>query len=153
MEPVNRRRGTAPPAGEPPHTAGNPGRPPRQPPRRAATAPPPPPRRGGVAMVLSGMSTLEQMQDNLGYMANFQPLTPPEQEAVRRACAVLKNQETIACTGAGTARQGCPHAHLHPRSLCGIQRQEAGSQHRIQLCRRSVRRAREGLQLHWMSAM
>lgn len=62
----------------------------------------------GVAMVLSGMSTLEQMQDNLGYMANFQPLTPPEQEAVRRTCAVLKNQETIACTGCRYCEAGCP---------------------------------------------
>ena len=62
----------------------------------------------GVAMVLSGMSSLEQMQDNLSYMSSFQPLTQPEQEAVRRAGAVLKNQEAIACTACRYCVEGCP---------------------------------------------
>ena len=36
----------------------------------------------GVRMVLSGMSNLAQMQDNLSYMKEFQPLSEVEQKAV-----------------------------------------------------------------------
>ena len=63
----------------------------------------------GVAMVLSGMSSLEQMQDNLSYMSSFQPLTQPEQEAVRRAGHRLHSLPVL--------RGRLPHAHPHSRSL------------------------------------
>ena len=36
-----------------------------------------------VAVVLSGMSNMEQMQDNISFMADFQPLNEKELEAVR----------------------------------------------------------------------
>lgn len=83
----------------------------------------------GVAMVLSGMSTLEQMQDNLSYMSSFQPLTQPEREAVRRACAVLKNQEAIACTACRYCEAGCPMHISIPDLFAGwnAKKQDAGS--------------------------
>lgn len=83
----------------------------------------------GVAMVLSGMSTLEQMQDNLSYMSSFQPLTQPEREAVRRACAVLKNQEAIACTACRYCEAGCPMHISIPDLFAGwnAKMQDAGS--------------------------
>lgn len=38
----------------------------------------------GMMMVLSGMSDMEQMKDNLSFMKDFQPLSLKEQEAVKQ---------------------------------------------------------------------
>ncbi len=78
-------------------------------------------------MVLSGMSSLEQMQDNLSYMSSFQPLTQPEQEAVRRAGAVLKNQEAIACTACRYCEAGCPMRIPIPDLFAGFNGKKQGS--------------------------
>ena len=62
----------------------------------------------GVMMVLSGMSTLEQMQDNLSYMTDFVPLNEVEFAAVERVREILKCQETIPCTNCRYCVDGCP---------------------------------------------
>ncbi len=51
-----------------------------------------------MAMVLSGMSNLEQMEDNISSMRDFQPLNPQEMTAVQQVVAVLKQVEQIPCT-------------------------------------------------------
>ena len=38
----------------------------------------------GMMMVLSGMNDMAQMQDNLSFMKDFQPLSTKEQEAVKQ---------------------------------------------------------------------
>ena len=38
----------------------------------------------GMMMVLSGMSDMNQMKDNLSFMKDFQPLSLKEQEAVKQ---------------------------------------------------------------------
>lgn len=81
----------------------------------------------GMLMVLSGMSSMEQMQDNLSYMSSFQPLTQPEQEAVRRAGAVLKNQEAIACTACRYCEAGCPMRIPIPDLFAGFNGKKQGS--------------------------
>ena len=43
----------------------------------------------GVITVLSGMSNLAQMQDNLAYMQNFQALTASQQETLQKAQTAL----------------------------------------------------------------
>ncbi len=61
-----------------------------------------------VVMVLSGMSTLEQMEDNISYMKNFIPLTQQEQELVRRVSEMILAKESIACTGCRYCVDDCP---------------------------------------------
>jgi predicted aldo/keto reductase-like oxidoreductase len=52
----------------------------------------------GIRMVLSGMSTLEQMEDNTSYMKDFKPLDAEEMEAVQKVADVYKSLEAIPCT-------------------------------------------------------
>ena len=52
-----------------------------------------------MAMVLSGMSNLEQMKDNLSAMRDFVPLNEKEMEAIRRVCDVFRSLSLVPCTG------------------------------------------------------
>lgn len=62
----------------------------------------------GMMMVLSGMSNLEQMADNLSYMKEFQPLSEKELEAVGKVCEIFKKQNRIPCTACRYCVEGCP---------------------------------------------
>lgn len=62
----------------------------------------------GVFMVLSGMSTDEQMADNISYMSDPQPLSETELAALERVRQILKKQNTIPCTGCRYCTDGCP---------------------------------------------
>lgn len=62
----------------------------------------------GVFMVLSGMSNIEQMLDNISYMKDFKPLNEKEKEAVHQVCDVFKNMHLIACTACRYCVAGCP---------------------------------------------
>lgn len=61
-----------------------------------------------VMVVLSGMSNIAQMEDNLSYMANFQPLSEGEHAAVMRASETLSSIDQIPCTGCHYCTGGCP---------------------------------------------
>lgn len=62
----------------------------------------------GVYKVLSGMSNLEQMQDNLSFMKDFQPFNQAEYKAVERVKEILKQLGGIACTACRYCVDGCP---------------------------------------------
>ena len=62
----------------------------------------------GMMMVLSGMSTLEQLQDNISFMQNFQPLTPTELDAIDRVRRVFAGMNLIPCTACHYCTDGCP---------------------------------------------
>lgn len=62
----------------------------------------------GVITVLSGMSNVEQMKDNLSYMKEFKPLTPEEHQVVEKARQVLAEFPTIPCTACAYCMKGCP---------------------------------------------
>lgn len=62
----------------------------------------------GVIMVLSGMSDLAQMEDNISYMAEPKPLDGKELQAVERVRQILKAQDTVQCTGCRYCVPGCP---------------------------------------------
>lgn len=61
-----------------------------------------------VFMVLSGMSSLEQMEDNISYMKEFKPFTEEEYQAVEKIREVLKQEENIPCTACRYCVDGCP---------------------------------------------
>lgn len=62
----------------------------------------------GIMMVLSGMSDLAQMEDNLSFMKDFRPLDEQEQAAVDRVCALMREKNLIACTACRYCTAGCP---------------------------------------------
>lgn len=62
----------------------------------------------GVITVLSGMSTLAQVQDNVSYMRDFTPLSASEQAVVAAAQAELAKTDSIACTSCRYCCEGCP---------------------------------------------
>jgi len=61
-----------------------------------------------VMMVLSGMSTLEQLNDNTEFMENFQALTEEEISLTRKAADIINNQIAVPCTGCSYCTEGCP---------------------------------------------
>ena len=62
----------------------------------------------GVMVVLSGMSSLEQMRDNISYMKDFVPLTEQEKELCRSAAEEINSQIAVPCTGCSYCTEGCP---------------------------------------------
>ncbi|MDR0861526.1 MAG: aldo/keto reductase [Oscillospiraceae bacterium] len=62
----------------------------------------------GVITVLSGMSNIEQMRDNTGYMEHFKPLDDEEKQVVENARKALAAIPSIACTGCKYCVPGCP---------------------------------------------
>ena len=62
----------------------------------------------GVITVLSGMSNLEQMQDNLSYMKEFSGLTPAQRETLQKAQQELARIPLIPCTTCNYCAKVCP---------------------------------------------
>ena len=62
----------------------------------------------GMFMVLSGMSNMAQMQDNLSYMKDFRPLDEAERTAVGEVRDILRSMRLISCTACRYCTDGCP---------------------------------------------
>ena len=62
----------------------------------------------GVMTILSGMSSPEQMADNIGTFARFEPLTDAEQALVKEVRDIMLNVPQIGCTACRYCTDGCP---------------------------------------------
>jgi len=62
----------------------------------------------GVITVLSGMSSVEQMKDNLSYMRTFAGLTESQRHTLDQAQAQLKKIPLIPCTSCNYCAKVCP---------------------------------------------
>lgn len=80
----------------------------------------------GVMMVLSGMSNMEQMQDNISYMQDFQPLNQEELEAVKTVCAIFRNKDLIPCTACRYCTEVCPQEIPIPELFAALNAKRQG---------------------------
>ncbi|MBQ9198019.1 MAG: aldo/keto reductase [Clostridia bacterium] len=61
-----------------------------------------------VKVVLSGMSTPEQVDDNTAYMQDFMPLTEPERDLTKQIEETLNRALRVPCTGCRYCMEVCP---------------------------------------------
>ena len=80
-----------------------------------------------MAMVLSGMSNMEQMQDNLSAMRDFEPLNEKEMNAVHRVCEIFRSLNLIPCTGCRycVEESQCPKGIRIPDTFSSLNAHEA----------------------------
>ena len=62
----------------------------------------------GLIVVLSGMSNVEQMDDNLSYMKDFQGLNDAQRQVIEEAKAELAKIPIIPCTTCNYCAKVCP---------------------------------------------
>ena len=69
-----------------------------------------------VKVILSGMSTMEQVEDNLQTFADFEPLSQQEQDTVKEVVEILNSRVRNGCTGCSYCMP-CPAGVNIPRSF------------------------------------
>lgn len=87
----------------------------------------------GVMMVLSGMSNMAQMTDNIERMRDFKPLNDAEYAALRKLVDLYHKEDQIPCTNCRYCVPGCPKqiaipdlfTHLNDRILTGDEKYDA----------------------------
>ena len=80
-----------------------------------------------MAMVLSGMSNMEQMEDNLSAMRDFEPLSDAEMDAVKRVCDIFRSLNLVPCTGCRycVEESQCPKGIRIPDMFSSLNAHEA----------------------------
>jgi predicted aldo/keto reductase-like oxidoreductase len=61
-----------------------------------------------VRVVLSGMSSIEQMKDNISFMKDFKPLSDKEKAVIKEVAGVITGSQAIPCTGCRYCVAGVP---------------------------------------------
>lgn len=75
-----------------------------------------------VITVLSGMSSLEQMRDNVSYMEHFKPLDAAEAAVVEKVRQALEAIARIPCTSCEYCVKGCPKGINIPKYFDAMNR-------------------------------
>lgn len=68
----------------------------------------------GIMMVISGMSDMAQMKDNISAMKDFQPLNETELAAIDKVREIFNSKNLISCTACRYCIAGCPKEILIP---------------------------------------
>lgn len=74
----------------------------------------------GVLTVLSGMSTLEQVEDNTSYMQNFVPLNEKEYEVIHQVQDLLSKTPHTPCTDCRYCIKDCPQSVKIPQIFSAL---------------------------------
>lgn len=69
-----------------------------------------------VKVILSGMSDMTQLEDNINTFSPFSPLTPDERKALERAVATMRSRIKNPCTGCDYCMP-CPNGVEIPRNF------------------------------------
>ena len=80
-----------------------------------------------TAMVLSGMSSMEQVLDNVGAMRDFRPLSAEELDAIGKVCGIFRRQNRIPCTACRycVEENACPKGIRIPELFAAMNAYEA----------------------------
>ena len=92
--------------------------------------------KDNLLAVLSGMSSLEQMQDNLSYMKDFKPLDAHEEEVIKEAQEALNRDQSIALHRLPLLHKGMSDEHSDSGNLRRRKPQErqSGIPHQERIC-------------------
>ena len=80
-----------------------------------------------MAMVLSGMSNMAQMEDNISAMKDFKPLDETERAAVQKVCDIFRSLNLIPCTSCRYCieESECPRGIRIPDMFSSLNAHEA----------------------------
>ncbi len=79
-----------------------------------------------IFMVLSGMSNMEQMRDNVATMQDFKWLSDAEFAALTKVTDYIREQNLISCTNCRYCVEGCPKGILIPDLFSAVNADKRG---------------------------
>ena len=74
----------------------------------------------GIATILSGMTTQEQMEDNMNTFKNFEPLSDEEKATIDKVVEAMFRVEQVGCTACRYCVDGCPMSISIPDIISAI---------------------------------
>ena len=88
----------------------------------------------GVFMVLSGMSNMQQLNDNMSYMKDFEKMNADEVQKVMLAADLINGEITIPCTACQYCTTDCPMNIAIPEyfSLYNLEKRSKGEGFSVQ---------------------